>query len=56
MVGEFDLDEEMMRLSEMSKHSLICTVTRMGNTWMTEDEQMLDRRLGKGEKPDREED
>ena len=54
VVGEFE--EEMMKLSEkMSKHSLVCTVTRLRNTLarMEEEEQLVDGRLvevqGRGE-------
>ena len=46
MVGEFE--KEMMRLSDnMSKHSPVCTVTRMRITTasMEEEEKIMNRRL-----------
>ena len=45
-VGEYE--DEMMQLSDkMSKHSLVCTVTRLKNTLrkVVEEERMTDRRL-----------
>ena len=46
VVEEFE--DEMMRLSDtMSKHSLVCTVSRLGRTVdrMEEEEKMVERRL-----------
>ena len=43
-----EFEEEMMKLSDkMSKHSLVCTVSRLGRTVdrMEEEEKMVERRL-----------
>ena len=43
-----EFEEKMMQLSDkMSKHSLVCTVTRLNNTLdkIVEEERMVDRRL-----------
>ena len=43
-----EFDEEIMKLSDkMSRHSLVCTVTRMKRTVdrVEEEEKMVDRRL-----------